>query len=157
MHGHELTAGRTFGIRFDPSESFFPVLEEFCRDKNVRQGYIPMFLAAFAEADVVGTCDRLDDPAAPVWSKVRLTNAEALGCGTVAYDEDAGQILPHIHTTLGLKERSAAGYTSHLLDARVQFLVEMVLVEVTAPAMTRPQDPNLYNVPRLVMGPESRF
>jgi hypothetical protein len=24
MHSHELTAGRTFGIRFDPGESFFP-------------------------------------------------------------------------------------------------------------------------------------
>ena len=43
-----------------------------------------MFLAAFAEADIVGTCDQLEDPAAPVWSKVHLANAEALGCGTIA-------------------------------------------------------------------------
>src|ERR1700690_2245594 len=79
MHSHELTTGRTFGVRFDPGESFFPALEDFCRDNGIRHGYIPMFLAAFAEADVVGTCDKLDDPAAPVWSKVHLTNAEALG------------------------------------------------------------------------------
>lgn len=151
MHSHELTIGRTFGIRFDPGESFFPALEEFCHDNSVRQGYIPMFLAAFAEADIVGTCDKLDDPAAPVWSKVHLTNAEALGCGTIAHDETTGQILPHVHTTLGLKERSATGYTSHLLDARVQFLIEMILVEVTSPAMIRRQDPELYNVPRLIM------
>ena len=114
-----------------------------------------MFLAAFAEADVVGSCDKLDDPKAPVWSKVHLTNAEALGCGTIAYDEEAERIVPHIHTTLGLKEHSATGYTSHLLAARVQFLVEMILVEVTAPVMTRPADPGLYDVPRLVFGPGS--
>jgi hypothetical protein len=45
---------------------------------------------------------------------------------------------------------SAIGYTSHLLAARVQFLVEMILVEVTAPIMSRPADPGLYDVPRLV-------
>lgn len=152
MHSHELTTGRTFGLRLDPGESFFPSLAEFCHDNGIRQGYIPMFLAAFTEADVVGTCDKLDDPSAPVWSKVHLTNVEAFGCGTIAYDDSAEQIFPHIHTTLGLKERSAAGYTSHLLDARVQFLVEMILVEITAPIMRRPKDPSLYNVPLLVFG-----
>jgi predicted DNA-binding protein with PD1-like motif len=152
MHSHELTAGRTFGIRFDPGESFFPALAEFCDSHDIRQGYIPMFLAAFAEADVVAACDKLDNPDAQVWSRVHLTNAEALGCGTIAYDQQAGRIVPHVHVTLGLKERAADGYTSHLLDARVQFLVEMILVEVTAPAMTRPADPTLYDVPRLSFG-----
>ena len=90
MDSHELTTGRTFGARFDPDESFFPALENLCREKGVRHGYIPMFLAALCEADIVGACDKLDDPAAPVWSKVHLTNAEALGCGTIAYDEQAG-------------------------------------------------------------------
>jgi predicted DNA-binding protein with PD1-like motif len=66
MHSHELITGRTFGVRFDPGESFFPALEEFCRLEGIRHGYVSMFLAAFAEADIVGTCDKLEDPAAPV-------------------------------------------------------------------------------------------
>jgi predicted DNA-binding protein with PD1-like motif len=152
MHSHELTTGRTFGARFDPGESFFPALEALCRDRDVRYGYIPVFLAAFAEADVVGACDRIDDPAAPVWSRVHLANVEALGCGTIAYDEQAGRIVPHVHASLGLKEHSATGHTSHLLAATVQFLVEMILVEVTAPVMSRPADPALYDVPRLSFG-----
>ncbi|HEY3952747.1 MAG TPA: DUF296 domain-containing protein [Streptosporangiaceae bacterium] len=152
MHSHELTTGRTFGLRFDPGESFYPALEEFCRGNGIRQGYIPMFLAAFAEADVVGTCDKIENPDAPVWSAVHLTNAEALGCGTIAYDQTVDRIVPHVHISLGLKEHSANGYTSHLLAARTQFLVEMVLVEVTAPVMTRPLDPGLYDVPRLTFG-----
>lgn len=152
MHASELTTGRTFGLRLDPGENFFSALEEFCCGHGIRHGYIPMFLAAFADADIVGACDKLADPAAPVWSKVHLTNAEALGCGTIATDQDTGKLLPHIHTTLGLKERSATGYTSHLLAARIQFLAELILVEVTAPAMTRPADPAMYDVPRLTFG-----
>lgn len=153
MHASELTTGRTFGLRLDPGENFFPALEEFCRGRGIQHGYIPMFLAAFAQADIVGACDKLEDPAAPVWSKVHLTNAEALGCGTIATDPDSGQFLPHVHTTLGLKEHSATGYTSHLLAASIQFLAELILVEVTTPAMTRPADPGMYDVPRLTFGP----
>jgi hypothetical protein len=93
--------------------------------------------------------DRLADPSAPVWSKVHLANAEALGCGTIAYDERDGRIVPHIHTSLGLKEHSATGYTSHLLAARIQFLVEMIVVEVITPDMTCPPNPELYDVPLL--------
>jgi hypothetical protein len=42
-------------------------------------------------------------------------------------------ILPHIHVSVGLKERGAVGYTSHLLEATVQLLTEMIVVEVLAP------------------------
>ena len=149
MRHAELTIGRTFGVTFDHGEDFFPTLSTFCRKNRVRHGYIPMFLAAFAEAAIVGACDKLDDPKAPVWSRVHPTNVEAFGCGTLAYDAENDDILPHIHTTLGEKARSATGHTSHLLEATVQFLVEMLVVEVVSPTMTRPANPQLYNVPLL--------
>ncbi|MGH3830228.1 MAG: PPC domain-containing DNA-binding protein [Pseudonocardiaceae bacterium] len=149
MRSHELTTGRTFGIAFDHGDDFFDTLTAFCTANNVRQGYIPLFIAGFAEAEIVGTCEKLADPAAPVWSKVHLTNVEAIGCGTLAHEPETDRVLPHIHASLGLKERSALGHTSHLLSARVQFLVEMLLVEVTAPAMLRTQEPTLYDVPLL--------
>ena len=149
MRHAELTIGRTFGVTFDHGEDFFPTLSTFCNKNRVRHGYIPMFLAAFAEAAIVGACDKLDDPKAPVWSRVHLTNVEAFGCGTLAYDPERDDIVPHIHTTLGEKARSATGHTSHLLEATVQFLVEMLVVEVVSPTMTRPTNPQLYNVPLL--------
>ncbi|MGH3897447.1 MAG: PPC domain-containing DNA-binding protein [Pseudonocardiaceae bacterium] len=152
MRSHELTTGRTFGIAFDHNDDFFDTLTAFCTANKVRQGYIPMFIAGFAEAEIVGTCERLADPGAPVWSKVHLTNVEALGCGTLGHDPDTDRVLPHIHTSLGLKERSALGYTSHLLSARVQFLVEMLLVEITTPTMHRTPEPALYDVPLLRFG-----
>src|SRR2546425_12314947 len=114
MRSHQLTIGRTFGVRFDDGDDFFETLSEFCRSSGVRQGYLPMFLAGFREAEIVGTCEKLTDPRAPVWSGVHLDNVEALG--TIAYDEEEGGFLPHVHTTLGVKSHSAAGYTSHLLS-----------------------------------------
>lgn len=155
MRSHELTIGRTFGVVLDEGDDFFEALETFCRTNGVRQGYVPMFLAAFREAEVVGTCEKLDDPNAPVWSGVHLENVEALGCGTIAYDEAEDRILPHIHAALGLKAHSATAYASHLLRATAHFTVEMVVVEATAPPMHRIREPKLYDVPLLTFGAES--
>lgn len=149
MRSHELTLGRSFAVTFDHGDDFFAALGDFCNTNDVRQGYIPMFIAGFAEVDVVGTCDKLDDPDAPVWSKVHLTNVEAVGAGTLAYDPTEDRVAPHIHVSVGLKAHGATGHTSHLLDARVQFLTEMLLVEVTQPTMLRRRNPDLYDVPLL--------
>jgi predicted DNA-binding protein with PD1-like motif len=84
MKTSELKPGRTFAAVFEHGDDFMSSLAGFCRDNGVRQGYIPMFLAGFAEAEIVGTCEKLDNPEAPVWSKVHVSNVEALGCGTIA-------------------------------------------------------------------------
>ena len=151
MRASELKAGRTFGVTFQHGDEFMASLADFCRENDVRQGFIPMFLAGFADADIVGTCEKLEDPQAPVWTKVHVTNVEALGCGTIARD-DADGILPHVHVAVGLKEHSAIAHTSHLLSAKVQFLTEMLVVEILAPEMTRPKDHSLYGVPLLTFG-----
>jgi hypothetical protein len=104
-----------------------------------------MFLAAFAEAAIVGACDELDDPNAPMSSRVHLTHVEAFGCGTLAYDPERDEIVPHIHTTHGEKARSAIAHTSHLL-------VEMLVVEVISPTMTRPINPQHYDGDLLTFG-----
>jgi predicted DNA-binding protein with PD1-like motif len=144
----ELVVGRTFGVTFDHGDDFFESLADFCRQHAVHQGYVPSFIAGLAEVRIVGACDKLEDPDAPVWSAVHLTNVEAFGGGTFTHHED-GTLSPHIHVTVGEKARSAAGYTSHLLSAKVQFLTEMLVVEVLAPRMTRPKNPELYDVPLL--------
>lgn len=149
MQSRELKLGRTFGVTFDHGEDFVETLTAFCNAHGIRQGYIPMFLAGFAEAEIVGTCEKLKHPNAPVWSKVHLENVEAVGCGTIAYDPENDQISPHIHTSLGIKDHGASGHTSHLLSARVLFLVELLLIEVARPAMRRQRNPGLYDVPLL--------
>jgi predicted DNA-binding protein with PD1-like motif len=152
VYSQALILGRTLGVVFEPGEDFFPTLHDFCAANDLRHGYVPMFLAGFSEVDIVGTCEAIEDPGAPVWRSVHLTNVEALGCGTLAFDPTAGSVLPHIHVATGEKARSAAGYMSHLLRARVQFLVEMVVVEVMSPAMGRRTRADLYDVPFLTFG-----
>lgn len=116
MRSQELTLGRTFAVAFDHGEDFYATLDDFCRTNRIRQGFVPLFIAGFAEVDVVGTCAKLEDPQAPVWSAVHLTNVEAVGGGTIAYDEAEDKILPHIHVSVGLKHHSATAHTSHLLS-----------------------------------------
>jgi len=149
MRGSELTRGRIFGVAFDDGEDFFPALAEFCRTHGIWQGFVPVFLAGFATVEVVGTCAKVDDPRAPVTTGVHLTNVEALGGGTIAFDEGNDAILPHIHVSVGLKEHSATAHTSHLLRAEVQLLTEMVIVEITHPPMRRRPDADSYGVPLL--------
>lgn len=152
MRSHEVTTGRTVAVVFDHGDDFYTALGKACTDNGIRQGYIPMFIAGFAATDLVGTCEELEDPKAPVWSKVHLTNVEALGGGTIAWDEASGSIAPHIHVTVGLKAHSATGHTSHLLDATVQFLTEMIIVEVVKPRLHRQRQVDLYDVPLLQFG-----
>ncbi|HEY3558891.1 MAG TPA: DUF296 domain-containing protein [Kribbella sp.] len=149
MRAAELTMGRTFAVHFDHGDDFYPALAEFCAQYGVRQGFIPMFIAGMRDVQLVGTCEKLDNPDAPVWSAVHLENVEAFGGGTLAYDEATGEVLPHIHVSVGLKAHSATAHTSHLLGAKIQFLTEMYLVEVTTPAFSRPRQPDLYDVPLL--------
>jgi predicted DNA-binding protein with PD1-like motif len=74
---------------------------------------------------------------------------EALGGGTLAYDPIEDRVAPHIHVAVGLKEHSATGHTSHLLGATVQFLTEMLVIEVAPPQMHRVRQADLYDVPLL--------
>lgn len=84
-----------------------------------------------------------------MWTKVHLINVEAFGGGALAYDPVNDQVAPHILVAVGLKEHSATGHTSHLLGATVQFLIEMLVIEIAGPRMRRIRQPDLYNVPLL--------
>jgi predicted DNA-binding protein with PD1-like motif len=149
MRSRQLTLGRTFGVVFDHGEDFLPALAEFCAAHDVRQGYLPGFLGAFTTVDLVATCEAPADPVAPIWTRMQLEHVEAVGSGTLATDPTTGHIHPHVHLATGVKRYGAAGYTSHLLAGTVQFVVELLVIEVVAPQMHRPSDPGLYDIPIL--------
>lgn len=149
MRTHEVKTGRSFGLNLDHGEDFFETLATFCQENHVRQGYIPMFLAAFSETEIAGTCGRVDDPEAPVRTPVFLEKVEAVGCGSFSYDPARATIVPHVHVTVGLKRHSAVAYSSHLMMAKIQYLAELFVIEVVAPEMRRPVHKELYDVPLL--------
>lgn len=149
MTSSELKLGRSFGVTFEHGKDFFEELNAFCKENNVKQAYIPMFIAGFSEVEMVGTCDKVENPQAPIWSKVYLEYVDAVGSGTVTYDETSQKILPHIHVSVGVKPQSSGAYTSHLISAKVLFLTEMLVVEVVSPKMKRVANPDLFNIPLL--------
>jgi predicted DNA-binding protein with PD1-like motif len=149
MRSRSLTLGRTFGVVFDHGEDFMTTLAEFCAVNEVRQGYLPGFLGAFLSADLVATCEAPADAVAPVWSRMQVEYVEAIGCGTLATDPETGVIHPHVHLATGLKRYGAAGYTSHLLAGTVQFVLELLVIEVLDPVMHRVGNPRLYDIPIL--------
>jgi predicted DNA-binding protein with PD1-like motif len=151
MRSHSLTLGRTFGVVFDHGEDFMTALREFCQTNGVRQGYLPGFLGAFSSADLIATCEAPTDPMAPVWSRTQVEYVEAIGSGTLAMNPETGTVAPHVHLATGLKRYGAAGYTSHLLGGTVQFVIELLVIEVVSPAMYRPTDPELYDIPILTL------
>ena len=150
MKAAELTLGRTFAVSFEDGEDFLDALRVFCETHDVKQGYLPMFVAAMRSVTVVGACDPGPDPNAPVWDTVSHAYVETFGVGTLAAGESG--VSPHIHLSLGLKHEGAAARTSHLLGGEVQFLAELLVIEVLAPAMTRPVDADMYGVPVLTYG-----
>ncbi len=149
MKFNQLDIGRTVAVTFEHGEDFFKALHRACEEAGIRQGYIPLFVAGLSEAELAGTCEKPSDPEAPVWSPVHLTNLEAVGAGSIAWDEEHQTVWPHIHLSVGTRQHGAQGYTSHLLAATVQFLTEMIIVEVTAPSARRVKNRDLYDVPVL--------
>ena len=147
MRVAELTTGRTFALAMDHGEDFFPTLEKFCADNSIRSGYIPTFLGAYRNVRLVGACGPLENPEAPVWDEVVVETVEMIGTGTLAWDQEADRLAPHVHVSTGLKAEEAHARTSHLLGAEVQFINELIVVEVTSPIMTRPRNAKMYDVP----------
>jgi predicted DNA-binding protein with PD1-like motif len=152
MRSHEVSVGRTVVVAFDHGEDFFTALDAACRTHAIRQGYIPMFIGALSMVEIVGTCERIPDPDAPIWTPVHLTGVDTVGAGTLAYDEATGTVQPHVHLSAGVRGHSAIGHTSHLLRATVQYLTELVIVEVLEPRLRRVPDRGLYDLALLRFG-----
>lgn len=152
MRAAQFSRGREFIFAIDHGEDFFTALEKLCAEHEIRAGYIPTFIGGFSSAKLVGTCGPLEHPEAPLWDHVEVKTLEVLGGGTLAWDIDRDCLAPHIHVSAGLKAASADGRTSHLLAAQVQFIAEIVVMEITDPSLTRPRQPNLFDVPLLTFG-----
>ncbi|MDT0310447.1 DUF296 domain-containing protein [Streptomyces sp. DSM 44917] len=149
MRATQIVRGREFVLAIDHGEDFFTALHTFCAEREVRAGYLPAFVGGFRSARLVGSCRPLENPDAPLWDSVEVECLEALGGGTLAWDPDTDRIAPHIHVTTGLKADSAHARTSHLLGAQVQFIAELIVVEIAQPEFTRPRVRSLYDVPLL--------
>ncbi len=149
MKSSELIMGRSFALSLEHGEDFFGGLKSFCKQHNIKQGFIPGFIAGFERVELVGTSEPIANRNEPIWSKVVLENVEAVGSGTIAYSDAEDAISPHVHVTVGSKGMAAVAHSSHLLNAKVLFLTEMLVMEVLEPAMRRVPSDSLNGLPLL--------
>ncbi|WP_030230440.1 PPC domain-containing DNA-binding protein [Streptomyces sp. NRRL S-350] len=156
MRFAQVRTGRQFVLALDHGEDLLEGITRFCADQGIRAGYIPLFVGGLRSARLVGSCEPLADPEAPLWEEVTVEVLEALGGGTLAWDTEKDCLAPHIHVAAGIKAKSAEGRVSHLLGATVQFICEIPIIEVVSdtagPALTRQRSAELYDVPLLGFG-----
>ncbi len=158
MRTTAITVGRQVMVVLEHGEDFYTGLAEACAKYDIQSGYIPSFVGGFRTARLVGDCKPLENPDAPLWVHVEVEHLEALGGGTLAWNAEDNQLAPHIHVAAGIKDASADGRVSHLLDATVQFICEIPVVEIIGtagePALTRSRDPHQFGgeVPILGFG-----
>ncbi|RDU24528.1 PCC domain-containing protein [Anaerosacchariphilus polymeriproducens] len=150
MLSSEMKLGRVFGVTFEDGEDFMESLTKFFKENNIKQAYIPSFVGGFSEIKLVGTWENLEDPDNPIFGQVELERVEALGCGTLAYDERKGVVTPHVHVTVGTRLDSLKGYTGHLLGGKILLVTEILLFEVLEPTMMRVTEVPPFNVLKYV-------
>lgn len=149
MRSAELKPGRIFGLVIDHGEDFFEQLELFCKENNIKQGYIPSFVGGFRHAEIIGACQKVDNIDAPDFTRVYLEYTEAIGAGTITQNEKDNTTSFHIHVSMGLRAHSATAYTGHLLSGKVQYLSELLIYEILEPIMIKQKNKDVYNIPIL--------
>jgi predicted DNA-binding protein with PD1-like motif len=153
MFSTELVGGRRIAVVLQPGDDVFGALGQACAAHGIEQGYLPVFLGAFTEVSLIGTCLPVPDEDLPMKDSVRLTNVEGTGSGTIAWDAEANCVQVHLHVAIGMKSQSASGYAGHLLGGTVHYVTEVVVEEVLAPRFLRRADPAAHNIPNLVFDP----
>lgn len=150
MFSTELVGGRRIAVVLQPGDDIFAALGEACAAHGIEQGYLPVFLGAFTEVSLIGTCLPIEDEDLPLKHSVRLTNVEGTGSGTIAWDAETASVQIHLHVAIGMKARSAQAYAGHLLGGTVHYVTEVVVEEVLAPRFLRRADPAAHGIANLV-------
>jgi predicted DNA-binding protein with PD1-like motif len=150
MFSTELVGGRRIAVVLQPGDDIFGALGDACKAHGIEQGYLPVFLGAFTEVSLIGTCEPIEDEDLPLKDSVRHTNVEGTGSGTIAWAADTGSVQIHLHVAVGRKSSSAEGYAGHLLGGTVHYVTEVIVEEVLAPRFLRRPDPAAYGIPSLV-------
>jgi len=70
-------------VTFGHGKDFFEELKDFSRKNNVKQGYIPFFIAGLSQVELVGTCEKITDKNAPSGQGCIEDSVEAVGAGTL--------------------------------------------------------------------------
>ncbi|WNM23458.1 DNA-binding protein [Demequina capsici] len=132
-----LTVGRRLALALEPGDDVLASIAAACREHDISQGVIVTCSGAFRRVRLIATTGAPGpDPDEPLQDHVDVTFAEGIGSGTVVTD-GSGELSVHLHVAVGVRTQAGAAYAGHVLEAEAQYVVELVLDEVTSPRMTR--------------------
>jgi predicted DNA-binding protein with PD1-like motif len=138
MFSSEIATGRTVLVVLQPGDDILSSIVEACTAHGIAQGIIPVFLGAFSSVTIIGTHEEILDEDAPLPLSVGYRNTEGTGSGTLVSVD--GIVVPHVHVSVGAKGEGAAAYAGHLLSGTVQYVAEIVIVEVLSPVLEKRVD-----------------
>ena len=147
MFSSEITAGRRIIVVLQPGDDVLPSIVEACDQHGISQGYLPVFLGAFATVTLIATAEPILDEDAPLPLSVTHRNTEGTGSGTLVSVD--GVLVPHVHIAVGAKGQSGAAYAGHLLGATVQYVTEVVIEEVLEPLFDKRADAAAHGLANL--------
>ncbi|WP_172582867.1 PCC domain-containing protein [Subtercola boreus] len=149
MISRELTTGRRIGVVLQAGDDVIGSIVEACRQHDVRQGYIPVFLGAFRSVRLIASHEPIADPEPPLPAAVEVAYTEGIGSGSLVWNEQTGTPTVHLHVAVGAKDRAGLAAAGHLLAATTHYTVELVLEEVLAPRMVRVADSAAHGLENL--------
>jgi predicted DNA-binding protein with PD1-like motif len=137
----EAKQGRVFLIRLEHGEVLHESVERFAREHEVRAGALIALGGADAGSVLVVGPERADTtPITPMLHTLQGVH-ELVGTGTLAWDEESGGPLLHMHVACGRGKSATAGCVRQ--GVKVWQTLEVVLFELTDTTAHRVFDPRL--------------
>lgn len=141
MRYSEAKQGRVFLIRLEHGEVLHETIERFAREQGVRAGALIALGGADAGSVLVVGPEQADArPITPLLHTLQDVH-ELVGAGTLAWDEESGGALLHMHVACGRGETTKTGCVRQ--GVRVWQTLEVVLFELTDTTAHRVFDPRL--------------
>ena len=149
--GRQVHQTRSFILVMRDGDSFMESLVAFCKANQIRSARLN-FIGALRAADVIAECRKRSDAERPdLDARLSFEYLEVVGSGTVAFDAEKQEWLPHVHFSGGEIYERGEARTGHLVDGVVRFVIEMHIDELDIP-MTRTPDRQVYDLPILDIG-----
>ncbi|MFT4307609.1 MAG: DNA-binding protein [Microbacterium sp.] len=143
MREAELGVGRRWVLVLEPGEELIGALTAWCGRVGLAQGLV-QFFGAFRTMSLIASRDEVADPERPLPATVETRYLEGVGLGSIAASE-TGTVV-HLHASAGVKDQAAAAYAGHVTAAEVHYTTEVVVQEVTGPAMVLRPDARSYGL-----------
>jgi predicted DNA-binding protein with PD1-like motif len=137
----EAKQGRVFVLRLEHGEVLHETIERFAREQGVRAGAVIALGGADAGSALVVGPEQAD--ARPITPMLHTLDGvhEIAGTGTLAWDEESGGPLLHMHVACGRGETTKTGCVRQ--GVKVWQTLEVVLLELTDTTAHRVFDPGL--------------